>query len=242
MLASGLCVPGLVDAVALRGRQRGRQALGDLQRHLALHRGRVQASSRSYLSDQRVCFVDRIDQFDGRSHAAAIDAHTAFHQVASPKLWCDALDHRRRRTRSRPRSDSTRGAPRSLKADREFHASCLPEKKLLSDPSCDRLRTPAPRRRVRMLPGATAATSNCPAQRQKAGIAAATIVSNRDRRRRQRRCGGRGRTRHVLQVTREVARVDSSRFAGFFSRQRSMTSARCGGTSQFAASTGSSSA
>ena len=78
----------LVDALALHGRQRGRQALGDLQSHLALHRENIRELTVVLLRPARL-LRDRIDQLDGHSHAAAIDAHTAFHQVASPELSCD---------------------------------------------------------------------------------------------------------------------------------------------------------
>ena len=84
----GIVRARLVDALALRGRQRGRQALGDLQRHLALHRENIGELAVVLLRPARL-LRDRIDQLDGHSHAAAIDANTAFHQVASPKLSCD---------------------------------------------------------------------------------------------------------------------------------------------------------
>ena len=84
----GIVRARLVDALALGGRQRGRQALGDLQRHLALHRENIGELAVVLLRPARL-LRDRIDQLDGHSHAAAIDANTAFHQVAGPKLSRD---------------------------------------------------------------------------------------------------------------------------------------------------------
>ena len=59
----------LVDALALSGRQRGRQTPGELQRHLALHSEHIGQLAVVLVRPARL-LRGRLDQFDGDAHAA----------------------------------------------------------------------------------------------------------------------------------------------------------------------------
>ena len=155
---------------------------GDLQRHLALHRENIGELAVVLLRPARL-LRDRIDQLDGHSHAAAIDANTAFHQVAGPKLPCDggAIGVAKPIDRA-PAQHAQRRDLRELTANLVGHAfreeALGPVLRQVAErPHRDdavRMSADDPRRSHIQPPTATADRR----------IAAATIVSTRDRRRR----------------------------------------------------------